>query len=66
MAKKVKNKTHKGLKKVTKKTANGYKVTSAGGNHKSGKKSTKITRRYAKSSRLSTSDHKRVKEVLGK
>ncbi len=66
MAKKVKNKTHKGLKKVTKKTANGYKMTSAGGNHKSGKKSTKITRRYAKSSRLSNSDHKRVKEVLGK
>lgn len=66
MAKKVKNKTHKGLKKVAKKTANGYKITSAGGNHKSGKKSTKITRRYAKSSRLSNSDNKRVKEVLGK
>lgn len=66
MAKKVKNKTHKGLKKVTKKTANGYKMTSAGGNHKSGKKSTKITRRYAKSSRLSNSDQKRVKEILGK
>lgn len=66
MANKVKNKTHKGLKKVTKKTANGYKITSAGGNHKSGKKSTKITRRYAKSSRLSNSDTKRIKEVLGK
>lgn len=65
MANKVKNKTHKGLKKVTKKTAHGYKITSAGGNHKSGKKSTKITKRYAKSSTLSSSDNKRVKEILG-
>lgn len=66
MANKVKAKTHKGLKKVSKKTANGYKITSAGGNHKSGKKSTKITRRYAKSRTLSNSDNKRLKEVLGK
>ena len=66
MAKKVKNKTHKGIKKVSKITANGFKITSAGGNHKSGKKSTKITRRYAKSSTLSKSDNKRLKDILSK
>lgn len=64
MAKKT-QKTHKGLSKVAKVKPNGtVKITKAGGNHKSGKKSTKTTKGYAQSSLMSTGDYKRLKDVL--
>lgn len=64
MAKKT-QKTHKGLSKVAKVKPNGtIKITKAGGNHKSGKKTTKATRNYAQSSLLSSGDHKRLKELM--
>ena len=64
MAKKT-QKTHKGLAKVAKVKPNGtVKITKAGGNHKSGKKATKVTRNYKKSSLLSTGDYKRLKDLM--
>ena len=46
---KVKNKTHKGLSKVSKKHGNGkIQLTTAGGSHKSGKKSRKTVRKLEK------------------
>lgn len=64
MAKKT-QRTHKGLAKVTKKKGNGTVViTKAGGNHKSGKKSTKITKGYSQASLLSKADHNRLKDMI--
>lgn len=65
---KVKNKTHKGLAKVTKKRGNGsIQLTTAGGNHKSGKKNRKTVRKYAKNNTtMSSSDNKRLKSIIGK
>lgn len=64
MAKKT-QKTHKGVSKVAKVKPNGtVKITKAGGNHKSGKKSTKATRNYAQSSLMSTGDFKRLKDIM--
>jgi ribosomal protein L35 len=65
---KVKNKTHKGLSKVSKKHGNGkIQLTTAGGSHKSGKKSRKTVRKYAKNDNmLNKSDNKRLKSILGK
>ncbi len=64
MAKKT-QKTHSGLKKVAKIKPNGtVKMTKAGGNHKSGKKPTNTTRRYKKSSLMSTGDYKRLKDLM--
>lgn len=64
MAKKT-QKTHKGVSKVAKIKPNGtVKITKAGGNHKSGKKPTKATRNYAKTSLMSTGDYKRLKDIM--
>ncbi len=64
MAKKT-QKTHSGLKKVAKVKPNGkVTITSAGGQHNSGKKSTKQTKKYAKLSTMSAGDYKRLKDLL--
>lgn len=64
MAKKT-QKTHKGIAKVVKVKPNGkVKITKARGNHNSGKKSTKLTRSYKKSSQLSNGDYKRLKDLM--
>lgn len=64
MAKKT-QKTHKGLSKVAKVKSNGtVKITKAGGNHKSGKKPTVTTKKYAGSSLMSTGDFKRLKDMM--
>jgi ribosomal protein L35 len=64
MAKKT-QKTHSALKKIAKVKPNGtVKITKAGGNHKSGKKSNKITKKYAQSSLMSKGDYKRLKDII--
>lgn len=62
-----KMKTHKGLAKVTKVRPGGtVKIGKAGGRHNTGSKNAAHGRKIRKGSLLSTSDMKRVKDLLCK
>ena len=63
--KKVKKKTHKGLKKVLNVRQSGSITKSNGGvNHNTGKNNTKTNRKRRAGSELSKSDYVRFKELI--
>ena len=63
--KKIKHKTHKGVKKVLNIRQSGSITKgNAIGQHNTGKKPTKANRKKRKASELDHSDYKRIKNVL--
>ena len=64
--KKIKKKTHKGLKKVLNIRQSGsVSIKSQGTRHNTGKNSAKRSRQKRKGSELNKSDYKRIKTLIG-
>ena len=64
--KKIKKKTHKGLKKVLNVRQSGsISIKSQGTRHNTGKNSAKRSRQKRKGSELNKSDYKRIKTLIG-
>ncbi|MBQ2640300.1 MAG: 50S ribosomal protein L35 [Bacilli bacterium] len=57
-------KTHKSTAKVFKKRKNDYKIGKPGSRHNTGKKSSNFNRSCRKGSTLSSSDKKRLKNLI--